>query len=203
MDFYIELSEEEFEKVKNLDSSLGMWLWNIGVMLAPYDTGNLRTAITLASNTSKKINVRYNTMRANYIKFLEEGLGPVKKYKGFIDINTRIAMVEAIIQYLKTGKSPMFTGAPTVVLRQSQSIFSQEKPFLRMANMKTSVINPKVRGKISRIREMNYRRSIGMGATAMIGQRVETITDKSQKIKGSTRGISTLNAVYNQIRKGL
>ena len=73
MDFYIEISPEMYEKVKELDSSLGMWFWNMAVMIAPRDTGNLRSSITLASNTTKKINIRYNLMKSNYTKLLELG----------------------------------------------------------------------------------------------------------------------------------
>ena len=201
MDFYVELSEEQYEKVKNLDSSLGMWFWNMAVMLAPYDTGNLRRSITLVANTSKKINIRYNTMNANYIKFLEEGLGPVKKYKGFIENQTRIAIVEELIMYLKTGMKPMFTSAPFVALRSSQSVFRQEKPFLVKSNMKTSSITPNVRRKISQIRELSYRQSIGQGASSFRGRKVETGTMVNQKLKGSTRGLSTLNQVYKELRQ--
>lgn len=214
MDFYIELSEEQFDKVKNLDSSLGMWLWNMAVMLAPYDTGNLRRSITLVSNTSKQINVRYNTMQANYIKFLEEGLGPVKKYKGFIEDKTRIAMVESLIEYLKTGENPQYTNAPFVVLRGSSSVFPKERPFLRMADMKANVINANVRRKISQIRELSYRKSIGEDFSQFRGKKAITqninksiakrmdIAGSRNYIKASSTGISTLNQMYNELRKG-
>jgi len=200
MDFYISVPEEIYEQVKNLDSSLGMWFWNIAVMIAPYKTGNLRSAITLNSNTSKLINIRYNLTRANYIKFLELGVGPVKKYKGFIENQTRLAVLEQLIIYLETAKKPMFTSTPFVTLKSSQSVFPQEKAFLRQADMNVNSITAKARSKISMIRETQYRQTNKIALSSFRGQKVETGRLKNEKLKGSTRGISTLNAIYNQYK---
>ncbi|MCK9576428.1 MAG: hypothetical protein M0R51_10945 [Clostridia bacterium] len=201
MDIYIDLTEEQFEKVKNLDSSLGMWFWNMAVMIAPYDTGNLRRAITLNKNTSKIINIRYNLMQANYIKFLELGVGPVKKYKGFIQNQTRMAIVEELIFYLKTAQKPMFTQTPFVMLKSSQKPFGQEKRFLRQADMHTNAITSKARNKISMIRESQYRKENGIATSNFIGLKVDTQVLLSQRIKGSTKGISTLSRTYNEFKR--
>ena len=74
---------------------------NIAVLNAPYDTGNLRSAISLASNNSNNIRIQYSLLNANYIKFLEYGYGPVKKHIGFIRSKTLSDMVEAIIGFIK------------------------------------------------------------------------------------------------------
>jgi hypothetical protein len=200
MDFYIDVPPEVYEKIKDLDPMIGSLAWNIAVMLAPYDTGNLRSAITMPSNTSKKINIRYNLMRANYIKFLELGVGPVKKYKDFINVKTRMAIIEQLIAYLKTGKKPYVSRVPFVQLRTSQSVFSQERAFLRQANMNTSAITAKARGKIARIRETQYRQANNIKLSNMSGQRVETQVWSNKAIKGTTKGISVLNQIYKELR---
>ena len=201
MDFYITLTQEQFEKVKNLDSSLGMWFWNMAVMISPYDTGNARRAITLTSNTSKRINIRYNLMQANYIKFLEEGVGPVKKYKGYIKNNTRMAIVEELIFYLKTGQLPMFTSTPFVLLKSSKSVFHGERKFLSQADMHTNAITAKVRNKISMIRETTYRQQQGIATSSFRGLKVDTAVLKTQRLKGSTRGISQLSQSYSEVKR--
>ena len=190
MDFYIEVPEDIYNQIRMFDESLGMWFWNIAVMIAPYDSGNLRRSITLTSNTSRKINIRYSTMRANYLKFLEEAIGPVKKHKQFIGTKTRLSIVEQLIIYLKTGRLPMFTRTPYVTLRSSKSVFPSEKAFLRSANMGTKTIDANVRSKISQIREANYRKQNNLKMGSFTGKKVQT-----NKIR-STRGISTLHAMY-------
>jgi len=201
MDFYITLTDEQFEKVKNLDTSLGMWFWNMAVMISPYDTGNARRAITLNSNTSKKINIRYNLMQANYIKFLEEGIGPVKKYKGYIGVRTRISMVEELIFYLKTGQLPLFTATPFVLLRSSKNVFHGEQAFLNQANMHTNAITAKARNKISKIRETAYRAEQGIATSSFVGLKVDTAVMQKQRLKGSTRGMSMLAQTYSEIKR--
>jgi len=72
MEFYITVPEEVYEKVNEFHIGVGYLMWNIAVMLAPYDTGNLRRSITMTKNGMSRINIRYNTMQANYIKFLRD-----------------------------------------------------------------------------------------------------------------------------------
>jgi len=201
MDFYITLTEEQFEKVKNLDTSLGMWFWNMAVMISPYDTGNARRAITLTSNTSKRINIRYNLMQANYIKFLEEGVGPVKKYKGYISNRTRMAIVEELIFYLKTGQTPMFTTTPFVLLRSSKNVFHGERKYLSQADMHTNAITANARNKISKIRETQYRQEHGIATSSFVGLKAETGTMQGQRLRGSVRGMSQLSLAYKELKQ--
>ena len=200
MDFYIEITEDKYQKAMIFDQSLGMWFWNMAVMIAPYDTGNLRRSITLKKNSVRNINIQYNTMRANYIKFLEEGIGPVKKHTGFIGVNTRLAIVEQLIMYLKTGKKPLFTAQPYVALRNSKSVFPSEKAFLRNADMNVSSINANTRRKISMIRETAYRREHGRKLSSFSGQKVLTGKMQQDKIKANSKGISTLHQMYIQAK---
>jgi hypothetical protein len=190
MDFFIEVPEDIYSSAESFDESLGMWFWNIAVMIAPYASGNLRRSITLASNNSKKINIRYNLMRANYMKFLEEGIGPVKKHTQFIGTKTRLAIVEQLIIYLQTGKKPMFTRTPYVSLRNTKGVFPAEKAFLRSANMGTQTINANVRGKISQIRETAYRKQNSLKTTSFSGKKVATNRTRSPN------GMSVLNTMY-------
>jgi len=74
MDFNIKTDKE----INSLDSQLGYWLWNIAVSLAPYDTGNLRRAITMNKNSQTRIRIVYNAFNAIYLHYLEMGDGPVK-----------------------------------------------------------------------------------------------------------------------------
>ena len=157
MDFYIEITEDVYEQIKNLDQSLGMWFWNIAVMTAPYDTGNLRRAIALKKNTNKHIQIKYDTMKANYLHFLEMGIGPVKKHKGFIEDKTKLAITEQLIIYLKTGIKPLFTPVPFVALRSSRNPFPRERGLLRAAGMNSKVISANERMKISQIYEGYWR----------------------------------------------
>jgi hypothetical protein len=202
MDFYITLTDEQFEKVKNLDTALGMWFWNMAVMISPYDTGNARRAITLNTNTSKKINIRYNITQANYIKFLEEGVGPVKKYKGYIKNRTRMAMVEELIFYLKTGQIPMFTSTPFVLLKSSKNVFHGERKYLAKADMHTNAITANARNRISKIRETSYRQEHGIATSSFRGLKAETGTmTQSRRLTGSTRGMSSLSQAYSEIKR--
>jgi hypothetical protein len=190
MDFFIEIPEDIYDKAKDFDESLGMWFWNMAVMIAPYASGNLRRSITLPSNRAKMINIRYSLMRANYIKFLEEGIGPVKKHTQFIGTKTRLAIVEQLIIYLQTGKKPMFTRTPYVSLRNTKGVFPSEKAFLRSANMGTQTINANVRSKISQIRETTYRKQHNLKITSFGGKKVATNKMRSPK------GMGILHSLY-------
>ncbi len=196
MDFYIEVPQHVYKNVQKFNLSLGIFFWNIAVMTAPYDTGNLRRSITLARNTNSKIDIQYNLMRANYLRFLEEGIGPVKKHYHFIEDKTRLAITEQLIMFLKTGKQPMYMNYPYVELRNSKSVFKGERKFLREANAQASVITPNVRRKISQIRETNYRKANNLKSTSFRGSKVVTGTKKRQSIRSSNNGMSVLHQVY-------
>lgn len=197
MDFYIEIPEDIYKEVQNFNESLGMWFWNIAVMTAPYDTGNLRRAITLKKNTNKHIQIAYDTMKANYLHFLEEGIGPVKKHKGFIKDKTRLAITEQMIIYLKTGRKPIFTPVPYVALRSSSNLFPRERSLLRSAGMNHKVISANERMKISQIYESYYRTANKESLRSGGGKKVQT-----SKGGYSRKGFNSLvSELYNEARK--
>jgi|LGVE01.1.fsa_nt_gb hypothetical protein len=188
----------KFDKLKKqgFDSALGFWFWNIAVMIAPIDTGNLRSAITLKSNRARRIRISYSTFMANYIKFLEEGQGPVKKYKDFIKKDTTEAIAEQLVAWIITGRRPLFSRQgikPFVKLSASKhSPFTRERMLLKQANMNANVINSKTRMQISKIREVDYSNS----KSSITGKRVDT--QKTQGHNRASRGISSLQQIYRE-----
>ena len=72
MDFYIETDGN----VTTMTPELGNWLWHIAIAYAPYDTGNLRRAITMSKNSPLRKQYIYNALNAIYLHYLEEGMGP-------------------------------------------------------------------------------------------------------------------------------
>jgi hypothetical protein len=185
----------KFNKLKSqgFDTALGYWFWNIAVMIAPMDTGNLRRAITLKSNRARKIRISYSTFIANYIQFLEEGQGPVKKYKDFIKKDTAESIAEQLVAWIITGKRPLYARQgvkPMVKLSASKySPFSRERMFLKQANMNSNVLTAKTRMQISKIREIDYSGS----KQSNTGQKVTTVTSR-----GGNKGISRLNQIYRE-----
>lgn len=153
----IVVDEKGLERAKNLNLKMGMVAWNIATILAPVDTGNLRRSIMLTTNTQKKVSLHYDLMSANYIRFLEEGYGPVKKHIGFIGDTTRLAITEAYVAYIETGHIPMYTSIPTINLNDTSNIFGTEKQILRSANNNASKISANSRREISRERESMFR----------------------------------------------
>ena len=117
MDFHIETDQE----ITELSSGLGYWLWNLAVVLAPYDTGNLRRSIVMSANSANHKKYVYNSMNAFYLDYLERGVGNIKKYKGFIEERTVGRMVEEVIHYCVTGKTGLLTGKPMVTLQTSSN----------------------------------------------------------------------------------
>lgn len=168
MDITIYVDEKRYNEIKDkgFSTSLGNYFHNIAVLGAPYDTGNLRMAISLPKNTPKHIQINYNTMRANYIKFLEEGIGPVKKHKGFISVLTVGAIAEAMVGWIASGIDPTVAISPQVVqMRQSKyrpfnaksSVTGvSEKDVLRQAGMYDNTISPQARREVSKFREYGY-----------------------------------------------
>lgn len=196
MDFYITADAEQFLKLQKegFDTALGYWFWNTAVMIAPYDTGNLRSAIILSKNKPRHISIKYDTFMANYALFLEEGIGPVKKYKHFIKGDTTSVIVEQLISWIKTGKRPMFAinnVTPFVQLRVSNKPFSKEKTFLRQANMNASLISAKSRSQISKIRALQYD-----DMSSIKGKRVNTTLGIGTR--SANRGGSQLQNIYKQ-----
>ena len=186
----------KFNKLKKqgFDMALGYWFWNIAVMIAPYDTGATRASILLKTNKPRRIRISYNEFMANYIKFLEEGQGPIKKYKDFIKKDTAEAIDEQLASWIMTGKAPTYAIQgikPFVVLRKSKNApFSRERALLKQANMNSNVITASSRMQISQIREINYNGTIQKSS----GQSPSTLKSGSKYNKN----ISKLNNIYKE-----
>jgi hypothetical protein len=151
MDFNIKTDKE----INSLDSQLGYWLWNIAVSLAPYDTGNLRRAITMNKNSQTRIRIVYNAFNAIYLHYLEMGDGPVKKHKGYISELTVPAFIQEIIKYLKTGNasSIISLGKPMATLRESETgTMFYERKILKSLGREGTDITADDRRKLSQIR---------------------------------------------------
>lgn len=179
-------------KTQGFDVALGYWFWNMAVMIAPYDTGLTRSSISLKTNKPRRIRISYDTFRANYIQFLEEGQGPVKKYKDFIKKDTTEAIAEQLVSWIITGRSPAFARQgvkPFVQLGKSKHApFSIERSFLKQANMNANVITAKTRMQISKIREIDYSGN----KQKFTGQKPVTSSD----YKRANRNISHLERIY-------
>ena len=194
VDIYISL--EQFNKIREqgFDMALGYWFWNMAVMIAPYDTGATRASIMLRKNKPRNIRISYDTFKANWITFLEEGQGPVKKYKDFIKKDTAEAIVEQLVSWIMTGKAPAYALngiKPFVVLRKSKNTpFSRERALLKQANMNSNVITAKTRMQISKIREVEY---LGSKQKAS-GNKPATLVNN----RGGNKGISNLQNIYKK-----
>lgn len=190
MDIWLSVDKEQYDRIKDLDTHLGMILWNLAVMVAPIDTGNLRRAISLAKNNRKNIRIQYNLLNANYIKFLEYGYGPVKKYKGFISNLTVSIFIETIINFIKVGNidKGLLALPPLVVLNKAQSVFNQEGKVAKMLNIGKRGLTANQRRQISRYRERVWQESVGSKPTSSVGRKVETTTHSkmAQALTGKT-----------------
>jgi len=169
MEFYV---DTKFN-VKTLSPTLGMSLWNIAVANAPMDTGNLRRAITMNRNGEKHKTYTYNALNAVYLHYLEEGMGPVKKHKGFISQMTMGDMIQEIIYYFKTGgKVLASTTPPSVTLSESkQGLMFYEKKLAKALQWSDSSLTADDRRKLSQIR---YRGLVGSNATRISGEKIST-----------------------------
>ena len=112
MDFIIE-TDRDFV---GLDDELANSIWQLLVYSAPYDTGNLRSAIKKSVSNARRILFIYDETTAVYLKFLEDGVGFVKKHKGFISVVSLGEATMEVMYYAKTGQTT-FSGVPIVVLR--------------------------------------------------------------------------------------
>lgn len=211
MDLTIYVDEKRYNEIsrKGFSNALGNYFHNIAVLGAPYDTGNLRMAISLPKNTPKHIQINYNTMRANYIKFLEEGIGPVKKHKGFISVLTVGAIAEAMVGWIVSGIEPTVAISPQVVqMRQSKyRPFSakssvtgvSERDVLRQAGMYDNTISPQARREVSKFREYGYLSIQGGKAKTSIKGRYPYPYEKKGAKPIKDRNMSYLKAmVQNQ-----
>lgn len=211
-DITLYVNQQRYDEIKNngLSSGLGGFMHNIAVMVMAYDTGNARSAISLSKNTPKHIQIHYDLLKANYIKFLEEGIGPVTKHKGIVSVLTVGAMAEELIGWIFSGINPTFTSPPVVALRQSQyRPFAakskvtgvSERDVLQQSQMATNVISPQARGQVSKVREYTYLRLQGGKASSPRGVKTETTRLQGHQHLGSNRNITILNAVVQDQKR--
>lgn len=205
MDFNIYLTPEQFDKIKDLDSRLGYQLWQIADMIAPYDTGNLRSAISLARNTSLQIRLQYNLLTANYIQFLEMGQGPVKKYKGFIEKDTVSAIIEAVISYLSSGGAslPAVTIRPMIFKRLGTPFGPENRVLAQTDRFNRKVITFEQRRLISNIRETNFRQLNNQKTKRQVGLKPLTI-DRLNNLdikRLNKNNVSQLRQIMSETRR--
>lgn len=214
MDFTVYVDEKRFNELqqKGLDPSLGGYLHNIAVMIMAYDTGNARSAISNSKNTPRHIQIHYDLLKANYIKFLDEGVGPVKKHKGIVSVLTVGTFAEELIGWIVSGKNPTFTSPPVVALRQSKyrpfgaksSVTGlSEKDVLRQSSMSTNVISAQARGEVSKVREYTYLRLAGGSTGSLGGVKTQTTRLQGHKHLASNKNLSLLKAVVQDQKKKL
>lgn len=106
---------ESDKPITRLTTDLSNSIWQVLVYSAPYDTGNLRSAIRKSADTNTRTLFIYDENQARYLDFLERGVGPVRKYKGFISQKSLNEATKEIVYWAKTGNTT-FSGVPTVVL---------------------------------------------------------------------------------------
>jgi hypothetical protein len=116
-----------------LTPELGLSAWNLAVQYAPYRTGNLRRNILLQNNGPKVKRIIYNDTEAFYLNYLENGIGPIKKHKGFIEDRTVGGIFSETIFFLNTGQVT-FPFAPSVTLRTDRAR-NYERTILRNNNI--------------------------------------------------------------------
>lgn len=149
MDFNINTSG----KVTSMTPELGNWLWHIAIAYAPYDTGNLRRAITMNKNSSTRKQYIYNALNAIYLHYLEKGMGPVKKHKGFISNLTVGNMIQELIAYFKTGKTGILTFPPSATLTVSkQGPMFYERKMINALGWSKTQLTADDRKKLSQMR---------------------------------------------------
>lgn len=160
------------KNITSLTPQLGLRLWNIAVMFAPYDTGNLRRAITMNTNSATRKKIVYNALNAQYLHYLEMGEGSVKKHTGFISQTTVNSFILSIISYfMNGGDDGVIFGKPVVTLRESRNgaMFS-EKKILKSLDLGLESLTGDDRRKLSQIR---YRGLMDSNLTRSGGQSVK------------------------------
>lgn len=207
VDIYLDEKEYNDLKKNGFDSSYGYHLWNVAVMVAPYDTGNLRRSIKLTSNSAKTIKISYDLAQANYAKFLEEGLGPVKKYKGFISKATYFLIYDQLVGLISSRENmPIYSLRPIVALKTSKhQPFSWERRFLKGADVNSSRVDATNRQTISKIRDLNYISSMGgKKLTSKVSGRTPQIENKQGRSNHSNlRAVYKARLEYEKVKNQL
>lgn len=152
-------------ELKDFPQSLAFQLWNVAVAGTPMDTGNARANTKLLVSNEKTIAIGWDTFNANYVDFLERGVGPVKKYKGFISVGVFGSFIRTITEWAYFGKVMGSWSTPVVFTSVSNSPFVAERGFLSKAGFSTRKINAIQRERISQVRQM-YGLNIDRGQLA-------------------------------------
>lgn len=168
---------------RGFNNNLANGIWNITVNEAPEDTGNLKRNISMLASTRKRTDVFYNAFNAPYLHYLEMGMGPIKKHKGYIEVKTIGSVFGLLIQYYKNGLDGIYS-RPSISLNVSKNgpMFS-EKKLLREMKQSMATLNADERMQLGRI----YSRSV---------------TDSNQRTsrRGMQVEISKRNYVQKQTR---
>lgn len=157
--FYVEAHEDW----NGLTSDFAYWGWNASIIGIPYDTGNLRRSYKLKNNSKRTIKYAFDTTEAQYVNFLEEGIGPVTKYKGFIENGLVQILLSELIFFITTNQTGLLTNKPTVVLRESQyeSPFPYERRIMRSLDLHDRRLNADQRKALSQIRAKQFEGEVG------------------------------------------
>lgn len=170
--------------IDSMSSELGFWLWHIAIAFAPIDTGNLRRAITMNSNTDTRKLFVYNAFNAIYLHYLEEGMGSVKKYKDFIKTDTMMAFIQEVMYYFKTGMTGLLTGKPYINLKESQQgAMFYEKKLMKALNINQKTLTADDRMMLSQLR---YRGLVGSNKERVGGMKPTAKYSYSRKNNLST-----------------
>lgn len=148
--------------IETFTMELGYSLHNIAIISAPMDTGNLRRAIGLTTNTDKRKVITYNAFDAYYLDYLEKGLGPVKKYKGFISEMTISYFLNELVDYFVSGEITNGSKATITLERSKHGAMFSEKAFLKQMGYEDMNVTADDRRKLSQI---YYRSKVGSNRT--------------------------------------
>jgi len=161
---------------KSLTSDLAHWLWNVLLVMIPYDTGNLRSSFKMKQNSARKISFIFDDAEAYYVEFLEEAIGFVTKHKDFIKRDMVGTALMELVYFIKTGKTGMITSKPTVVLKQSKysSPIGYERKILKYHNQNAKHITGSDRKALSQIM---YRSMKDKNTESMSGRKPRILKD--------------------------
>ena len=183
----MELTVYTDKRIKGFETNLANALWHIAINNAPRDTGNLQRNITLSANSPKRMGITYNAFNAPYLHYLEEGMGPIKKHKGFISQDTIADFMNVISTYMIRGEIGIFE-RPNVKLDISRhgAMFS-EKKLLKIMRIDDHTLTADERMQLGNI----YARS-KLG----IGKRWSSIGQKATLSRGYSRSMNRKFSLY-------